>query len=103
MQVYASLLSTNAREQWEKCFDQEYIQPVLSVSGVVEDENKRDMVIVFAHVCAHTHTHTHTHTYNTCVRVHTHTQALEKEMGDAMHLILSDKKESESYDPTQNT
>ena len=38
MQEYASLLSTNAREQWEKCFDHEYIQPVLSVSRVVEDE-----------------------------------------------------------------
>ena len=32
MQEYASLLSTNAREQWEKSFDQEYIEPVLSVS-----------------------------------------------------------------------
>ena len=38
MQEHASLLAINAREQWEKCFDQEYIQPVLSVSGVVEDE-----------------------------------------------------------------
>ena len=43
MQEYASLLSTDAREQWEKCFDQEYIQPVLSVSGVVVDKNERDI------------------------------------------------------------
>ena len=32
MQTYASLLATNAREHWEKCFEQEYIQPVLAVS-----------------------------------------------------------------------
>ena len=32
MPTYASLLATNAREQWEKCFEQEYIQPVLAVS-----------------------------------------------------------------------
>ena len=32
MQDYASLLEANAREQWEECFEQEYIQPVLAVS-----------------------------------------------------------------------
>ena len=38
MQVYASLLVTDAREQWEKCFEQDYIQPVLSVSKGEDDE-----------------------------------------------------------------
>ena len=38
MQVYANLLATDAREQWEKHFEQEYIQPVLSVSEEGDDE-----------------------------------------------------------------
>ena len=41
MQTYASLLATNAREQWEKCFEQEYIQPVLAVSIGRDGENVR--------------------------------------------------------------
>ena len=35
MLTYAGLLTTNAREQWEKCFEAQYIQPVLTVSGTV--------------------------------------------------------------------
>ena len=46
MHVYASLLSTNAREQWEKHFDHEYIQTVLSVSE--EQVGERGKVVIFA-------------------------------------------------------
>ena len=75
MQVYASLLSTNAREQWEKRFEEAYIQPVLSVSaGEGEVVRKRDL-------------HTRTHT-----------QELEKQMGEAMQLILNDKTEGRLTD-----
>ena len=76
MQVYASLLATNAREQWEKHFEQDYIQPVLSVSKEGDDEWSRAVIF------AHTH---YTHT----------AQALEKQMGVALQLIFDDKKEGE--------
>ena len=76
MQVYANLLATNAREQWEKYFEQEYIQPVLSVS---EGDDEWGKAVIFAR------THIHTHA----------AQALEKQMEVALQLIFDDKKEGE--------
>ena len=70
MQTYASLLATNAREQWEKCFEQEYIQPVLAVSIGRDGENVRGVK-------------------TSCEN----SQSLDKQMGDAMNLIVNDKKE----------
>ena len=59
MPLYFSLLTANAREEWEKCFEQEYIQPVLSVSrGWKGAKDFIDWLLKFA--ITHTHTTQHT-------------------------------------------
>ena len=91
VQRYSSLLTAKAREEWEKCFEQEYIQPVLSVSArwVGSLIDWLPTCIVNTHTCAHTHTHTHT-------------QSLDKQISDALELIINEKKEGESTDTTLN-
>ena len=68
MDTYSTLLAKEAREKWEKCFNDAYIQPTLKVRR--KSYNFTNTLFVFSDI-----------------------QQLDKSLLEATQLLLNDKKE----------